>query len=372
MSAAMTESHAELDGARAARPRARHPHGRPAAAASSARRSRAPTSSSTSTRACCASRPSALDDPDRDYLLPLEGPRRARRSTARSPSSATSPRARLAQPPRDRRLDLLAPEPRDARASSSTRARSGTCSSVGDRHRARRQAARRAEPRLRGPRRRRARRGLGLGGVPRRRARYGLDNLVAIVDRNELPGQHRAPRSSSRSSRSAPSSRAFGWRGRTRRRPRLRRARARRSPTLPRAPGSPTAIIARTVRGKGLPSIEGARRPLVRATSPPTRSRRCSRELHGGAARGPHLARRWWCDDEPPTYEDALGQLAAERDRASWCMTAENRAAIRDLPAAPRRALHRRRHLRADDDRRGRRPGAARPRAGRATRSRRS
>ncbi len=45
-------------------------------------------------------------------------------------------------------------------------------------------------------------------------------------------------------------------------------------------------------------------------------------------------------------------------------MTAENRAAIRNLPARAGRALHRRRHLRADDDRRGGRAGAARAHPG--------
>jgi transketolase len=85
-------------------------------------------------------------------------------------------------------------------------------------------------------------------------AAHKLDNLVAIVDRNEFQANIRTEELIPLEPIDA-KFRAFGWMAQTvdgHSFPALEQAFAR----LPVEPGRPTAVIARTVRGKGLPSIE--------------------------------------------------------------------------------------------------------------------
>jgi transketolase len=113
-------------------------------------------------------------------------------------------------------------------------------------------------------------------------AAHGLDNLVAIVDRNgdQASGGTEAliPLEPF-----APTWEAFGWRA-------IRidghdfaqldHAFA----ELPAQPGKPTVIIADTVRNKGLPSLEGQAERWFVKLSPPEVEQLIA-ELHGAAAR---------------------------------------------------------------------------------------
>ena len=111
-------------------------------------------------------------------------------------------------------------------------------------------------------------------------AALGLDNLVAVVDRNgfqaNLPTEELIPLEPL-----AAKFEAFGWRA-TRINGhdwgQLQRAFA----TLPLEIGQPSVVIADTVRNKGLPSLEGrADRWFVRLSPPEVEQ--LLAELHGGA-----------------------------------------------------------------------------------------
>ena len=101
----------------------------------------------------------------------------------------------------------------------------------------------------------------------------GLDNLVAIVDRNgfqaNLETEQLIPLEPLEDKL-----RAFGFARATLRRPRLRRdGRGVRRPARARA--RPTALIARTVRGQGAAQPRAAGRPLVRPLHPRGGARCC-------------------------------------------------------------------------------------------------
>jgi transketolase len=110
-------------------------------------------------------------------------------------------------------------------------------------------------------------------------AGQGLDNLVAVVDRNgfqaNLPTEELLPLEPITSKFEA-----FGWTclnvdGHSF--PHLGRAFL----TLPRVPGKPTAIVARTVRGRGVPSLE-SRAERWFATFTEREVEELIRELRGG------------------------------------------------------------------------------------------
>jgi transketolase len=85
-------------------------------------------------------------------------------------------------------------------------------------------------------------------------AAYKLDNLIAIVDRNEFQANIRTEELIPLEPIDA-KFRAFGWMASTvdgHSFPAMEQAFSK----LPAETGKPTAVIARTVRGKGLPSIE--------------------------------------------------------------------------------------------------------------------
>jgi transketolase len=108
----------------------------------------------------------------------------------------------------------------------------------------------------------------------------GLDNLVAIVDRNEFQANVRTedllPLEPIEDK-----FRAFGWSAETVDGHSFSALEGAFS-GLPRAPGKPTAIVARTVRGKGLPSIEArADRWFVNFTAAEVEA--LLAELHGQA-----------------------------------------------------------------------------------------
>ena len=236
-----------------------------------------------------------------------------------------------AQPPEDDRLALLAPEPRDPRrrvplglARAPARGR--------DRHRARHPPARRhatasswcsataSWTRARSGRRRSSRPPSGSTTWSRSSTATGSRPTAATEELVPLEPL-------------AAKFEAFGWSLPHRRTgtpsPRSRRP----SRTLPAGPGRPTAVIARTVRGKGVPSLEGrADRWFASFTEP--RGRGLLAELHGGRRRRARLG-------------SAGGAVSAARDATSRrslalaasatdlvVMTAENRAPIRGLPAA--------------------------------------
>ncbi len=122
-----------------------------------------------------------------------------------------------------------------------------------------------------------------------------LDNLMVIVDRNDFQANMR-DRGADPAGAARRQVRGVRVRGRRRRRPRLPGAGARRSATLPRKAGKPTAIIARTVRGKGLPSLEDrADRWFVDLTADEVKM--LLAELRGDAARPCSRRSRWWCDE---------------------------------------------------------------------------
>jgi transketolase len=109
---------------------------------------------------------------------------------------------------------------------------------------------------------------------------YKLDNLVAIVDRNEFQANIETERLIPLEPLDA-KFRAFGWVAQTidgHSFPALDQAFAR----VPVEDGRPTAVIARTVRGKGLPSIERrADRWFVNFTA--AEIEMLLKELHGEA-----------------------------------------------------------------------------------------
>ena len=194
------------------------------------------------------------------------------RSTARWPSSASSRASGCDDHLDAGRRALLAPEPRRARRRVPLRLARPPARG-GRRHRAGHPAARRAEPRLRRARRRRARRGLGLGGVPggeRAPARQpGRDRRP-----QRLPGQRAATEELVPLEPLAAKFEAFGWdvpspwTATTSRRSTTRFAACRCAPRTAHRDHRPTPCA-----GEGCPAWR--RGPTAgSSTSPPTRSRR--------------------------------------------------------------------------------------------------
>ena len=330
-----------------------------AAAASSAPRCPAPTCSSTCTAGCCACRPPPWPIPARDYCC-CPRATTSRRCTARWPSWATSSPRGWA-PPRPRRPPVLAPEPRRSRASSSTRVARATCCRWAWASRSTSSCAAAAN---------RVFVVLGDGELDEgsvweaalvaARAKR-LDNLVAVVDRNGFQANVATERADPAG---AARRQARGVRlgAPDRRRPLLPGAGRGVRATCPRARGQPDGDHRAHRAGQG-PAQPGGRAPTAGScASPPRRWRCCWRELHGAARGRPDLARRWWCDDDA-TRGRCCG-AGRGPTRACVVLTAENRAAIRDLPAALGARFIDVGHLRADDGRHGGRPGAARPHAG--------
>jgi transketolase len=170
---------------------------------------------------------------------------------------------------------------------------------------------------------------------------YGLDNLVAIVDRNELQANVRTeeliPLEPLHSKFMA-----FGWE--------VRECDGHDFTSLEKAfdnlpasggaaeggwdkAGRPTMVIARTVRGKGLPSLERRADRWFVSFKPEDRSpaqgaaRRRRRRAHLRDVDGALMN----ASNETLSYEAVLRELAQEDERVV-VMTAENRAAIRNLP----------------------------------------
>jgi transketolase len=107
----------------------------------------------------------------------------------------------------------------------------------------------------------------------------GLDNLIAIVDRNRIQANGRTEDVLPLEPLSAKLE-AFGWSCRTVDGHSFR-ALDRAFAGLPARPGRPTAIVAETVRGRGVPSLEGrVDRWFARFT--PGEVEALVRELHGG------------------------------------------------------------------------------------------
>ena len=278
-----------------ARARAHHPHGDATAAASSARRSRAPTFSSTSTQRVLASlaRPASAI-PDRDYLFLSKGHDvpalygtlaelgfidRASGSRTISTTDDSSTGTRTAP----------------CRASSSTRARSAISSRW-------RSASRSTS---------------SCGGTTNRvfvvlgdgeldegsvweacssRPRMQLDNLVAVVDRNEFQANIRTEELIPLEPLAAKFE-AFGAET-----PHASTATTSRRWTtafakLPLRAGPPERRHRAHGARQGAAEHRAARRPLVRALHA-RRGRSLLRELHGECRSGAHTPRRWWCDDE--------------------------------------------------------------------------
>ncbi|HZF14068.1 MAG TPA: 1-deoxy-D-xylulose-5-phosphate synthase N-terminal domain-containing protein [Thermoanaerobaculia bacterium] len=107
-----------------------------------------------------------------------------------------------------------------------------------------------------------------------------LDNLIAVVDRNEFQANVRTEELIPLEPLPA-KFRAFGWACRTvdgHCFERLEEAFA----DLPAEPGRPTVVVARTVRGKGCPSLE-ARADRWFVDLQPEELAACLTELHGGS-----------------------------------------------------------------------------------------
>jgi transketolase len=112
-------------------------------------------------------------------------------------------------------------------------------------------------------------------------AALGLDNLVAVVDRNEFQANVRTEELIPLEP--IPDKlRAFGWSCRTVDGHSFESL-ADAFVDLPGEPGRPTAIVARTVRGKGVPSLE-ARADRWFADLTPEQVAACLAELHGEEA----------------------------------------------------------------------------------------
>ncbi len=107
---------------------------------------------------------------------------------------------------------------------------------------------------------------------------YGLDNLVAIIDRNEFQANIRTEELIPLEPLDQKLA-AFGWGVRMVNGHDFA-AMAYAFEGLPAKPGSPTCIIARTVRGKGLPSIE-ARADRWFVNFKPEEIEALLKELHG-------------------------------------------------------------------------------------------
>ncbi len=322
-------------GAGAARARARDPHGDRTAAASSARRCRAPICWSTSTTACCACRRDRLTDPDARLPAAVEGPRRAgavrhagrarllldgaaRATTWRSTTTSTGTRTAR------------------SRASSSTRARSATCCRSAWASPSTRACA--AGPSACSSSSATASSTRARSGRPRwSPAPSKLDNLVVIVDRNGFQA-NLADRGADPARADRRQVRGVRLRGRRHRRPRLRRAGAGVRDAAARAGQADRDHRAHRAQ-QGPAEPRGPRRSLVRRPAARGGRRCCSPSSNGAAAAraalraaGGAMTRRTPAGSAP-TYEATLGALAAADERIV-VMTAENRAAIRNLPAA--------------------------------------
>lgn len=117
-------------------------------------------------------------------------------------------------------------------------------------------------------------------------AAFRLDNLVAIVDRNEFQANVRTEQLIPLEPIPAKFE-AFGWSCRTADGHSFAELEAALAPLrdAPYAPGKPSVLVARTVRGKGLPSIEArADRWFANFTAEEVEG--LLAELHGGPSRG--------------------------------------------------------------------------------------
>ena len=117
-------------------------------------------------------------------------------------------------------------------------------------------------------------------------AAFRLDNLVAIVDRNEFQANVRTEQLIPLEPIPAKFE-AFGWSCRTADGHSFAELEAALAPLrdAPYAPGKPSVLVARTVRGKGLPSIE-ARADRWFANFTAEEIEGLLAELHGGPSRG--------------------------------------------------------------------------------------
>jgi transketolase len=117
-------------------------------------------------------------------------------------------------------------------------------------------------------------------------AAFRLDNLVAIVDRNEFQANVRTEQLVPLEPIPAKFE-AFGWSCRTADGHSFAELEAALAPLrdAPYAPGKPSVLVARTVRGKGLPSIE-ARADRWFANFTAEEIEGLLAELHGGPSRG--------------------------------------------------------------------------------------